>query len=343
MNKEIDLQNYQIHTDLVVESLDNVLDKIETENTLEGSVKVTRVFLPKDYEQELGKKAGNYITIEFKDVTDKNNYDEVLKITVRELNKIINEFNLKQDDLILVLGLGNRKSTPDALGPMTMEQVLVTNHLFLLEEASSGFRPVAVISPGVMAQTGLETSDFIESIVNKLNPKLLIVVDALASQSMDRVNRTIQFTDTGIAPGSGIGNYRKEISKEVLGIPVVAIGVPTVVSAATIVSDTIEYMLKYLNYSKRDQTKPSSKLYPSTLVNYWDSPELEDNKQEDIEILGQIGSLNEQEKRQFIYEILMPTGYNFMVTPKEVDFVIEKLSSLIASAINKTLHDAYED
>lgn len=340
MNKEIDLQNYQIHTDLVMESISQVGEKISSEVFEQGKTKVTRVYVPESMEEKIGKQTGNYVTIEFEDLTDQDNYEEVLAVTKKELRQLLESFSLNKEDVVMIVGLGNMKSTPDALGPLVVDHVLVTNHLFLLGEISDGFRPVVAVAPGVMAQTGLETSDFIESVTKRVQPKLIIVLDALASQSMERINTTIQLTDTGIHPGSGVGNHRKEISKEVLGVPVLAIGVPTVVAAATIVSDTIEYMTKYFTYTKKNMQKPSSKLQPSSMVNYWHEPDAE-NKNDDIELLGKIGSLSDADKRQFIYEILAPTGYNFMVTPKEVDFVVEKISLLLSEAINQVLHQAY--
>lgn len=341
MNNEVDLQSYEIHTDLVMESISKTQEKIDSEIIEKGKVKVTRVYVPKELEDMIDKKHGNYVTIEFQDITDHSNYEEVLEITKEELKKLLQSFSLKEKDLIMVLGLGNIKSTPDALGPMAIDQVLVTNHLFLLGELSEGFRPVSAFAPGVMAQTGIETSDFIFSLKEKLQPKLILVIDALASSSMERVNKTIQLTDTGIHPGSGVGNHRKEISQDILNVPVIAIGVPTVVSAATIVSDTIEYMTKYFSYSKKNINNPSSKLKPASMINYWNEPQM-DSKEDDIELFGKIGLLNEEEKRAFIYEILAPTGYNFMVTPKEVDFVIQKLSLLLAEVLNQCFHTAYQ-
>lgn len=340
MNKEIDLEKYQIRTDLIVESVSSSLDKIESKVFEKGDIKVTNIQVPNTLEKKIGKKAGHYTTIEFKDITDQDNYQKTLEVVVQELDKIVKKLNVKEDDLIMIIGLGNEHSTPDALGPSTIHHVLVTNHLALLGEISNGFRPVIAFAPGVMAQTGIETSDFIQILVTKERPSLVIVIDALASQSIERVNRTIQMTDTGISPGSGVGNNRKEISREIIGVPVLAIGVPTVVDAATIVSDTIEYMTKYFTYTKQQINNPSSKLIPSGRINYLQENIIE-NKEDDIELLGKIGTLNDDEKKQFIYEILTPIGYNLMVTPKEVDFVIEKLSLLLAEALNQVLHPAY--
>ena len=155
--------------------------------------------------------------------------------------------------------------TPDALGPIVVENVLVTRHLFQLqpESVEEGFRPVSAIRPGVMGITGIETSDVIYGIIEKTNPDFVIAIDALAARSIERVNSTIQISDTGIHPGSGVGNKRKELSKATLGIPVIAIGVPTVVDAVSITSDTIDFILKHFGREMKEGNKPSRSLLPA--------------------------------------------------------------------------------
>lgn len=154
---------------------------------------------------------------------------------------------------------------PDALGPIVVENVLVTRHLFQLqpESVEEGFRPVSAIRPGVMGITGIETSDVIYGIIEKTKPDFVIAIDALAARSIERVNSTIQISDTGIHPGSGVGNKRKELSKETLGIPVIAIGVPTVVDAVSITSDTIDFILKHFGREMKEGNKPSRSLLPA--------------------------------------------------------------------------------
>ncbi len=233
------------------------------------------------------------------------------------------------------MGLGNDYSTADALGPLTIGHVLVTKHLFLYEDVK-GFRPVSAVNSGVMGRTGIETSDIILGLVNQTKPDFVIVIDALASQSIERVNKTIQMTDTGIHPGSGIGNKRKEISKKTIGVPVIAVGVPTVVSAVIIVSDTINYMHKHYTYNKENKDNPINKLIVGG-VNYL-KEELKIDREDKEQLLGLVGSLDEEEIKQLIYEVLTPIRYNLMVTPKEIDFVIEKLSDVIGNGINHALH-----
>ena len=176
----------------------------------------------------------------------------------------------------------------------------------------------------------------IKNAVKSSKPDFLIVIDALASGSIERVNKTIQITDTGISPGSGIGNSRKEISIDTIGIPVIAIGVPTVVDAVTVVSDTINYMHKNYAFNKKYLTNPMSRLISNTKINYL--KEKIDIKEEDKSyLLGLVGTLTESEIKQLIYEVLTPIGYNLMVTPKEVDFEIKILSEIISGSINKVL------
>lgn len=331
----IDLKNYEIRTDLAIEATSN-LNNIKKNEKIIDNIKVTNIYLDKKTHKLINKKIGNYTTIEFDDITDYNKKETVKKVFSSELRKLLKKLSIREDDSCLVIGLGNISSTPDALGPLTIQNILVTNHLFDVANVENGFRRVGAISPGVKGSTGIETSDIIKGIVDKVKPSFVIVIDALASQSIERVNKTIQMTDAGIHPGSGIGNNRKEISKETLDIPVIAIGVPTVVDAVTIVSDTINYMHKHFTYMKNNINK-INKLIPINKINYLKEQidvTIEDKKN----LLGMIGNLNESEIKQLIYEVLSPIGYNLMVTPKEINFVIDKLSDVIGNGINRALH-----
>ena len=303
----------------------------------DGDIKITEVNIDAHASKIINKKKGNYITIEFSDITDYENGKKVEKKFSLELTKLINKLNIRKDASCLIVGLGNSKSTPDSLGPLTINNILVTNHLFELGEVTEGYRKVSVLVPGVMGQTGLETSEVITSLVNTFKPDFLIVIDALASQSIERVNKTIQMTDTGIHPGSGIGNSRKEISFKTLNIPCIAIGVPTVVDAITIVSDTINYMHKHYTYSKLNIDNPLNKLMAYS-PNYL-KEKITLNKKDKETLLGIVGTLDDNEIKQLLFEVLTPIGFNLMVTPKEVDFLVEKLSLIIGNGINKSLHE----
>ena len=337
MGHNIDLSNYKIRTDLAIEAIDNKkINGITSKEVSDDGIKVTEVVINEEASQIINKKKGNYITIEFEDITDYENSKKVEKKLSYELTKLINKLNINEEASCLIVGLGNSKSTPDSLGPLVINNVLVTNHLFELGEVTDGYRRVSVLTPGVMGQTGLETSEIISSLVDKFKPDFLIAIDALASQSIERVNKTIQMTDTGIHPGSGIGNSRKEISFETLKIPCIAIGVPTVVDAITIVSDTINYMHKHYTYSKLNINNPLNKLMAYS-PNYL-KEKIVLNKKDKETLLGIVGTLEDNEIKQLLFEVLTPIGFNLMVTPKEIDYIMDKLSLLLGNAINKSLH-----
>lgn len=294
---------------------------------------ITTVVVDEKMELELGKKKGKYITIEFEDLSNINSYDSIIDLFSQELKEFLKYLNIKEEDPVLIIGLGNEHSTPDSLGPLSLEKIMVTKHLYDLGIVQKHYREVSAFAPGVMGETGLETSDLIFSIVKQVKPKFLIVIDALASNSLSRINKTIQMTDSGINPGSGIGNQRKEISKELLNIPVIAIGIPTVVDAVTIVSETIQCIEKKLGYMQININKPSHKLMINQ--NYLNqNNHLKDKDQ----YMGLLGTLNETDIRQLLTEVLSPIGYNLMVTSKEIDFLIDKLSIIIGEGLNKALH-----
>lgn len=337
MKHEINLSNIDIHTDLAIDVIDKIssLDGVKQVIKNVDGISITDVKL--DKKNSLNKKEGNYVTIEFDDVTDTTNYNKVKGLVKMELSCLLSKMNIKDTDTCLFIGLGNAKSTPDSLGPKVSKDVIVTKHIYDLGELDSKYRVVSVISPGVSATTGIETSDIVDSIVKKIKPNFIIAVDALASGSIDRVNKTIQMTDTGIHPGSGIGNARKEISESTIGIPVIAIGVPTVVDASVIVADTINYMYKHYAFNKEYSKNPKSKLTFNN-VNYLNK-NIVINKKDKEDLFGLIGKLNTEEIKILINEVLNPIGYNLMVTPKEIDFVIDRLSTLISSSVNEILHN----
>ena len=250
MGNEIDLEKYEIRTDLVLDSIENGSYKVPKNVEKYGDIVVTTVVLDEDNSNLLAKKAGDYITIEFEDVTDSGNSLKVEEVFTKELKKLLVKKGLKDNSTFLVVGLGNESSTPDSLGPRVGSNIIVTRHLYLLnEEVSSSYRCTSVVIPDVMANTGIESFEIVSSVIDKVSPSFVIAVDALAASSIDRVNRSIQITDTGIHPGSGVGNQRKEISFDTLGIPVIAVGVPTVVESSIIVYDTINYLFSISSFN----------------------------------------------------------------------------------------------
>jgi len=266
MKHQIDLKNYQIHTDLAIENIDKFKNNIDIDRVEKKykDIKITSIYINTVNSLKLDKKIGNYITIEFTDCTDYDNCNNLKEVVNKELLELMNINKININDSCMIIGLGNEKSTPDSLGPLVLDNIIVTNHLFDLGSVDKDFRKTYAFEPGVMAETGIETSDLLKNIIKDIKPGFIIVVDSLASGSINRLNKTIQITDTGINPGSGVGNNRKEISKEVMGIPVIAIGVPTVVDAVTIVSDAIEYIYKNYAYMKNNKDNPKNKLLLST-------------------------------------------------------------------------------
>ena len=216
---------------------------------------------------------------------------------------------------MLVVGLGNRDVTPDALGPYVVGNICITRHMIREFGAASlgeeQRNPVSGIVPGVMAQTGMETLEIIRGVVKETHPDLIIAVDALAARSTRRLNRTIQITDTGINPGSGVGNHRHGLNEKSIGVPVIAIGVPTVVDAATIVTDTMFNLITAMNESSELQTLGNT-----------------------------LGELNETEKYELIRELLAPNLNTMFVTPKDIDESVKRLSFTISEGLNIALIDS---
>lgn len=361
MDKAIDLSSYNVRTDLAVEAREmaisgrqGTIGQEQDVSEIEGVIikekevdgmKVSLVEVTGEGEKTLGKKAGRYLTIEVAGIRQQDTelQQKVGNVFAREFAAFLDSAGIGKEESCLVVGLGNWNVTPDALGPIVCENLLVTRHLFTLqpENVKEGYRSVSALAPGVMGLTGIETSDIIYGVVEETKPGFVIAVDALASRSIERVNATIQISDTGIHPGSGVGNKRKELSKDTLGIPVIAIGVPTVVDAVSITSDAIDFVLKHFGKELKEGGKPSRSLVPAGMtfgkkrkLTEEDLPEEEQRKT----FLGIVGTLEEEEKRQLIHEVLAPLGHNLMVTPKEVDVFIEDMANLIANGLNASLH-----
>lgn len=256
------MERMRVRTDLAVEAResfegsDTEVHGVEVEEEYDEArdIRLTRVrILSERGAREMGKPVGNYLTMEAPGmaVPDEDYHREISEALAKYLKELMGE---ERERSILVAGLGNRDVTPDALGPKTVSNLLITRHLireYGKEAMGSGrCSQISGIVPGVMAQTGMETSEIIRGIVEQTSPDLLIVIDALAARSTKRLSRTIQLTDTGIQPGSGVGNHRSSLTMESLGIPVIAIGVPTVVEAAAIIYDAqgnCEQMPPHLN------------------------------------------------------------------------------------------------
>ena len=247
----------RVRTDLALEARESVQNagdgmrgiRVE-EYALHGEeTYVTKVYVDtKNAAVRLGKPMGIYVTMEAKKLgePDEGYHREISECLAKELKDVVKLCCPKKENAILVVGLGNRDVTADALGPRVLDNLYVTRHLAKLYGRSAVAETeklVSCLEPGVMAKTGMETSEILSGVIRETKPDLVIVVDALAARSTRRLNRTIQITDTGIQPGSGVGNHRNSLTKESLGVPVIAIGVPTVVDAATIVGDALERLM----------------------------------------------------------------------------------------------------
>lgn len=307
------MNNFHFRTDLAEEVASKA--SITKMNFNIKGVSVNKVVVDEEEEREVGKKKGVYYSIDTRAISTHDSDD--MKCCEDALYKVLKEVllceNIDEKVKGLIVGLGNINVTPDSLGPNVIDRVIITRHLFLTnpDDVSEGLSEICALSPGVMGTTGIETFDIIQSIIKKVKVDYIIAVDALASRAIDRVNKTIQVTNTGISPGSGVGNKRKELSFETVGVPVIAIGVPTVVDAVTITADIIGIVQKSIN---------------------------EKVKGLDEKIFGKIGMLSDDEKKSLIDEALSPTGLNMIVTPKEVDIDIEELSIVISNAINRAVH-----
>lgn len=299
----MDDKDYRIRTDLALEARESFPDDdveikgvtLDEDFDEENNIRITTVVI----KDEAGAKAmqkpmGTYITIEAPDMKDSS--EDYNKPVSEHVEKVLKKLagNLLGGE-VLVVGLGNREVTPDALGPYVVDNLFVTRHL--IREFGSEFKEknklgnVSAISPGVMAQTGMETLEIIKGIIRETDPKLIIVIDALASRSVRRLNTTIQLTDAGISPGSGVGNNRKALNEETLGVKVIAIGVPTVVDAGTIVADTLTKYMEENGFGEEDIFK-------------------------------------------FISEVNGTQVYNMFVTPKNIDELVKQISYTISEALN---------
>ena len=313
--------SFSVRTDLAIEARELAQQEAAEADELEGvEIKteetddyfLTHVrILSEEGSHLMGKPMGNYITLEAEKLkeNDAECHEKIIKVLAENIRSLA---QFDEESCILVAGLGNWNITPDALGPKVVSKVLVTRHLqgTLPEEIEETVRPVAAVSPGVMGITGIETGEIIKGIVERLQPSLLIAIDALAARRSNRINAAIQLSDTGISPGAGVGNKRMMLDQESLGIPVIAIGVPTVVDAATLVNDTMDRILGEM----MQQTEKGSAFFQT------------------------LQSLEQEEKYQMIADILGPYTGNMFVTPKEVDAVVDRLANIIANSINIAIH-----
>ena len=310
---------YDFRTDLANErrdlyekanNLENGIDGIESQKEeINSKIKIERVkILDENGENAIGKPIGTYVTIDVKDlkIATEEEMEKAGEVLTKELKNIVDKHIGSQDE-VLVVGLGNIYVTPDSLGPKVINEIEVTRHIinYMPQYVKEGTRKISAISPGVLGTTGIETVEIFKGIVDNIHPKLIIVIDALASRSIERISSSVQISDTGIVPGAGVGNRRSEISIKSLGVPVIAIGIPTCVETAVLVNDSLNLFIEKL----QDEAKSND---------YLNSIKNENNYEE-------------------IKQILMPRDYNLIVTPKEIDGLIENMKDIVAMGINNSL------
>lgn len=311
------LAYYNINVDLALEAHEIVRGetgreipgvRVDREKYESGSVTTVEI-VEKMAEQTMGKPVGTYITIDAPGIRDNNKqvHQEVSEILAKKLTELL---KINEQSTVLLVGLGNWNATPDALGPKVIKYSPVTRHLheYAPEELEGNLRPVCALSPGVLGITGIETAEIIKGVVDRIHPDLVIAIDSLAAGSVERIATTIQLANTGINPGSGLGNQRAAINQESLGIPVIAIGVPTVVHAAIIAHGAINELL--------EQFKTSPTLYQI------------------------YKNLRPEAVQNILDKVLKPFAGNLMVTPKEVDELLNDISKIVASGITMALHPA---
>lgn len=348
----VDLSQFSIRTDLVKEAHAMVAERRGEETSIPGvrideqtedGITTSWIWIEDEAgASEMEKVPGTYLTLEVPALRSRDSMLEKRLSThfAKQFHRFLEEVGIAPNDRCLVVGLGNKDVTADAFGPMVVKHMMVTRHLFELtpEQVSDGYRSVSAISPGVLGITGIETSEIVQGVVEKSKPDFIIAFDSLASRALSRVYTTIQIADTGINPGSGVGNKRKALNRETLGIPVIAVGVPTVVDAVTIAHDTIDYVLSFLGRElageRVNPLDPLSRPSIKDLEGY----EVPQHTRE--RMLGMVGSLDAHEKRQLIHEVLAPLGQNLIVTPKEVDSFIANIAKTIANGVNCALHEA---
>lgn len=309
---------YNFRTDLAVErneiykkqnNISQDIDGVNIQEESQKNIKISIVNITNENgEKVIGKPKGTYITIDIDTMKniDDNRKNEISEILSEKLKTVINKHVIDTED-ILVVGLGNIYVTPDALGPKVVPEIEVTRHIlqYMPEAMPKDTRPVSAISPGVLGITGIETTEILKGIVDNIKPKMLIVIDALAARNIERISSSIQIADTGIVPGAGVENKRKEISMDTLGIPVIAIGIPTVVDLASITNDCIDIFIENL------QKKAMSN--------------------------NELNNLKNTDNYNEIREALNIGDYNMIVTPKEIDELIENMKDVISKGINLSL------
>ncbi len=315
INFKTDMADERVDTYKRVNNLTEI-DGVKVESKNDEIVTTTTVdVLNENGATALSKEIGKYITMEIKDIKylEEKDKSKIINTLSNEIKNLIGEDKTKS---ILVVGLGNIYVTPDSLGPKVVQSVDITRHLinFAKDLVEPDTRSVSALSPGVLGTTGIETSEIITSVCNEVKPDIVIAIDSLASSSINRLGTTIQLSNTGITPGAGVRNKREGINQNTLNVPVIAIGVPTVVDMATITSEAIDKMVEVTKQKIENGDNSVSKEQIERVINIF----------------------NDDNKYNMIANVLDTD--NFIVTPKEIDDVIQIVSDLISSGINMSIN-----
>lgn len=315
INFKTDMADERVDTYKRVNNLTEI-DGVKVESKNDEVVTTTTVdVLNENGATALSKEIGKYITMEIKDIKylEEKDKNKIINTLSNEIKNLIGEDKTKS---ILVVGLGNIYVTPDSLGPKVVQSVDITRHLinFAKDLVEPDTRSVSALSPGVLGTTGIETSEIITSVCNEVKPDIVIAIDSLASSSINRLGTTIQLSNTGITPGAGVRNKREGINQNTLNVPVIAIGVPTVVDMATITSEAIDKMVEVTKQKIENGDNSVNKEQIEKVINIF----------------------NDDNKYNMIANVLDTD--NFIVTPKEIDDVIQIVSDLISSGINISIN-----
>lgn len=319
------MKKYYTRSDLAIESLAFAIKDKDYKHHQETDQDITiETFEILKTSEHYPHEIGQYVEMSFQDY---QHIDLLMKHFQTHLTHFIKSLTSKIDPLILYVGLGNETLTSDAIGPRTTQHIRATHHYPLSERHQQHAYDTLCITPGVMAHTGMETADIVECLVKHYQPDVIIAIDALCAQSYEKVCHVIQMNNVGIYPGSGIGNHRKSISKSSMGVPVIAIGVPTVIHASSLVSDVYNLLEGYF----KESMDPSTALKVGKRKRY-------EGKLNDVQrqlLLGEIGQLSKQKRIQLLNEVLNPIDHQFIMSDKQIDFDIEILSKTMSQAINE--------
>lgn len=310
-----------IRSDLAGESLDQLESGkyYNKEEYVNDGIKVEKITILKEH-QSINQGIGTYVEISFKNYLNQQN---IVNEVVNNLKPLIDKIDYPK---ILMVGLGNRFLTNDAIGPRVLRDLKITHYLDDEDKLLNHYYDILAIAPGVKVQTGMESSEIVKALVEREKIDLVIVVDALCAKNYHKLAHVIQINDVGISPGSGIGNHRKAITKETIGANVIAIGVPTVIYASSLVRDVLNYTMEYFG----DSLNPVNKLKVGKRDSYKGSL----NESQKEMMLGQIGKLNSNELDLLFNEVLNPIDCNFVLSDKQIDEQCEVMSKIISKSIN---------